>query len=215
MLPILLERVLFGTEGQARSRGAWGERDRVAESVLRRPHWDRPGESQPFEVVICSNLREGLQIEMSFDNGRKPLLWNDWATFRDREREGERDWDIGRESERNKAGCFIWSHLLLLVEKGPTSLFLSWQWDPCGDMSFISSPLSASWILPPTLMVWSSGQMSLNNDISRKNGNSFSIALERKTKPVTYSILPAITEPTLLLLLFDSNRESHTVKAWN
>lgn len=86
MLPILLERVLFSTEGQAHSRGAWalisiaelwGERERVAESVLRRPHWGRPGESQPFEVVICSNLREGRQIEMSFDNDRQPLLWND------------------------------------------------------------------------------------------------------------------------------------------
>lgn len=77
--------VLFSMEGQACSRGPGPSSallsSGVSESVLRRPHWDRPGESQPFEVVICPNLREGHQIEMSFDSDR--------AAFRDREREAE------------------------------------------------------------------------------------------------------------------------------
>lgn len=31
-------------------------------------HWDGPGESHPFEVIIRLNLRERRQIEMSFDS---------------------------------------------------------------------------------------------------------------------------------------------------
>lgn len=61
----------------------------VSESAQRRPHWERPGESQPFEVVICPDLREGHQIEMSFDSDREPLLSADGAAFRDGGREAE------------------------------------------------------------------------------------------------------------------------------
>lgn len=64
-----------------------------------------------------------------------------WLSCLQGQRKRGGDWDVDRESERNKAGCFILSHLLLL-------LILSWQWDPCGYMSFISTPLSISWILP-------------------------------------------------------------------
>lgn len=45
--------------------------------VLGQPHWERPGDSQPFEVVMSPDSWEGRQIEMSFDNGRQPLLSSD------------------------------------------------------------------------------------------------------------------------------------------
>lgn len=89
MLPVLQERVLFSMEGQACSRGPGPssvllssglrevEKEGVRQSVLHGPHWERPGESQPFEVVICPNPREGRQIEMSFDDDRQPLLSSD------------------------------------------------------------------------------------------------------------------------------------------
>ncbi len=50
------------------------ERKGEGESARARAHWDRPGDSPPFEVVICPNPREGRQIEMSFDNDRQPPL---------------------------------------------------------------------------------------------------------------------------------------------
>ena len=51
--------------------------EREGASVLGRPHWERPGDSQPFEVVICPDPREGRQIEMSFDDDRQPPLSSD------------------------------------------------------------------------------------------------------------------------------------------
>lgn len=81
-------------------KGAWalisiaeqkGEREREGEgdSVPGPPHWERPGDSQPFEVVICPGPKEGRQIEMSIDNDRQPPLSSDWDTLRSREREGD------------------------------------------------------------------------------------------------------------------------------
>lgn len=67
-------------------KGAWAlisiaeqraEGEGEGESALARAHWERPGDSQPFEVVICPNPRDGRQIEMSFDDDRQPPLSSD------------------------------------------------------------------------------------------------------------------------------------------
>lgn len=153
MLPILLDRVLFSMEGQACLRGPGPSSallsSGMSKSALRRPHWDRPGKSLPFEVVICPNLWEGHQIEMSFDSDREPLLLADWAAFR--EKRG-RDWDIYRQRKwEEQSWMFYFITLAVTVKKkkgGGPSLILSRQWDSCGYTSLISSPLSISWILP-------------------------------------------------------------------